>query len=95
MANWEYTIRNGKALHKAIESENIEAVVECLLKCYRELYDKLSEEDMDWRGYDIEDTIDILTVYHVSHDEDDEDDIDNYLDDFYDLCDELRAWITL
>lgn len=93
MANWEYTIRNGKALHEAISDGDIELVVKCLLKCYRELYDKLSEEDKDWRGYDIEDAIDILTVYHVSHD--DEDDIDDYLDDFYNLCDDLRAWITL
>ena len=95
MARWEYTITNGKALHEAIADGDIELVVKCLLKCYQELQSKLSEDDDAWKGYEIEDAIDILTVYHISHDDDDEDDIDNYLDDFYNLCDELRAWITL
>ena len=27
--------------------------------------------------------------------DEDEDDIDNYLDEFYNICDDLRAWITL
>ena len=91
MANWTYTITSGKALHTAIHNEDVALVVQCLLECYRELYRKLNDEDRDWRGYDIEDAIGCLEHY----DEDEDDDIDYYLDDFYNLCDELRAWITL
>ena len=93
MANWIYTIHNGKALHEAINNEDIQLVVKCLLRCYKELYSKLSEEDKDWKGFDIEDTIDILTYYNA--DPDDEDDVDYYLEEFYNICDDLRAWITI
>lgn len=93
MAKWEYTILKGKALRGAIESGDEQLVVKALLACYRELYAKLTDEDKEWKGYDIEDCIEILTYYE--HDPDDEDDVDYYLADFYDLCDELRAWITL
>ena len=57
------------------------------------MYAKLTDEDKDWRGFDIEDTIETLTYYDVCNAE--EDDIDYYLDEFYSLCDDLRAWITL
>ena len=93
MAKWEYVLTKGKALHCAIAKCNIELVVECLLECYKELYAKLTDEDKEWRGFDIEDTIETLTYYDVCNAEDD--DIDYYLDDFYNICDELRAWITL
>ena len=93
MANWIYTINSGKALHEAIDNEDEKLVVKCLLQCYKELYNKLSDEDKDWKGFDIEDTIEILTYY--SADPDDEDNVDYYLDEFYDLCDDLRAWITI
>jgi hypothetical protein len=92
MSKWVYTLTKGQALHNAIHKCNIELVVECLLECYKELYAKLTDEDKDWRGFDIEDAIEILT--HYEFDDDDEDDIDYYLDDFYNLCDDLRAWIT-
>ena len=90
MANWIYTIKGGKALHEAIESEDVQLVTKCLLKCYKELYDKLSEEDKEWKGFDIEDAIELLASY-----DEDSDDVDYYLDEFYDLCDDLRAWITI
>jgi hypothetical protein len=93
MAKWEYTLTNGKALHNAISKCNIELVVECLLECYKELYAKLTDEDKEWRGFDIEDAIETLTYFDA--DEAEDDDVDYYLDDFYNLCDELRAWITL
>lgn len=93
MTNWTYTITKGKALHQAIHDGDVQLVVKCLLACYKELYGKLTDEDKAWRGYDIEDSIEILSLYNVYPD--DEDDIDYYLDEFYDLCDELRAWITL
>lgn len=90
MANWIYTIKGGKALHEAINNEDEQLVVKCLLQCYRELYDKLTDEDKEWKGFDIEDQIDMLAAFSES-----EEDIDEYLDEFYDLCDDLRAWITI
>lgn len=93
MANWIYTIKGGKALHEAIENEDEQLVVKCLLQCYRELYGKLSDEDKEWKGWDIEDEIETLTHFDADCYEDD--DIDYYLDEFYDLCDDLRAWITI
>ena len=94
MAKWNYTIRGGKFLREAIDEGNINRVVSCLLQCYRELFNVLSEEDKDWKGFDIEDAIEIiaseaLEFYH------DEDEVDDYLEVFYDLCDELGAWVAI
>ena len=93
MANWNYTIRSGKTLHEAIDEGDSALVVSRLLQCYRELLNKLSDEDKDWKGFDIEDTIDILANYVI--DPDDEDNVDDYLEEFYDICDDVRAWIAI
>ena len=89
MANWDYTLRWGKHLHEAIEAEDVEMVVKCLIACYRELLNKLSDDDKDWYEFDIEDAI--FNLENFDYDED----IDEYLECFYDLCDELRAWVTI
>lgn len=89
MAQWDYTIKWGKQLHEAIYDEDAEMVVKCLIACYRELLNKLSDEDKDWKQFDIEDTI-----FNLEHFDEGED-VDDYLDYFYDLCDELRAWIAV
>lgn len=91
MSKWIYTINSGKALHEAINADDEQQTVKCLLQCYKELYDKLSDEDKEWKGWDIEDNMDSL----INIDLDDEDNINCALDDFYDICDDLRAWITL
>ncbi len=93
MAKWKYKLNSGSALREAIDNEDEEQVVKCLLLCYEELYSKLSDEDKEWKGYDIEDSIEILKFYVA--DPDDEDDVNYYLEDFYDICDELRAWIEV
>lgn len=91
MAKWNYTITSGTALREAINSEDTEQVVTYLVQCYQELLNKLSEEDKEWKQWDIEDTIEFL-----SGSEDlDEDDINYYLEEFYDLCDDLRAFVAL
>ena len=90
MANWIYTIKSGQALHEAISDKDEQLVVKCLLRCYKELYSKLSDEDKEWKGFDIEDAIELLASY-----DEDSDDVDYYLDEFYNLCDDLRAWITI
>ena len=93
MAQWNYTIKWGKQLREAITAEDTELVVRCLLACYRELLNKLSDEDKDWKQFDIEDTIENLTYYDA--DPDDEDDVNYYLEEFYDICDEIGAWIAI
>lgn len=93
MARWKYTINSGSALREAIDNEDLEQVVKCLLLCYRELLDKLDKWDEQDYEIDIQDSIGVLMAYELCPDEDDEDCIDDYLSDFYDLCDELRAWI--
>lgn len=89
MAQWDYTLRWGKQLREAIHEENTEMVVKCLIACYRELLNKLSDEDRDWYKDDIEDTI-----FNLEHFDEDED-IDDYLDEFYNICDDVRAWIAI
>ena len=91
MSKWIYTINSGKLLHEAIDSGDEQLAVKCLLACYKELYDKLSDEDKEWKGLDIEDYMDSL----VNIDLDDEDNINDALADFYDICDNLMAWIAL
>lgn len=93
MARWKYTLKSGSALREAIDNEDAEQVVKCLLLCYKELLDKLVGEDRKGFMWDIEDTINVLTLYEL--DPDDEDNINYYLEEFYDLCDELRAWIEV
>lgn len=91
MAQWNYTIRWGKQLREAICTEDEEMVVKCLIACYRELLNKLSDEDRDWKEFDIEDAVVCLENY----DEDDEDEIDYYLAEFYDICDDVGAWVSI
>ncbi len=93
MAKWNYTLRWGKQLREAIKAEDTTMVVKCLICCYRELLNKLSDEDMDDYKFDIEETIEILMFYEA--DPDDEDNVDYYLSEFYDMCDDLRAWVAV
>ena len=94
MAQWKYTIKSGKALREAIEDGDTDATIECLIKCFRELWEKLSEEDLEDYEIDIEEVVNALNVYMPS-DEDDTEIIDEYLDEFYRICDDVRAWISL
>ena len=93
MAMWKYTIQSGKALREAIYDGSTERTIQCLRQCYKELYDKMDKEDKEYYEYDIEDTLDILTNYE--EDPYDEDDLNYCLQDFYDICDSARAFITL
>ena len=88
MAQWNYTLKWGKQLHEAIYDEDVEMVVKCLIACYRELLNKLSDEDRDWKEFDIEEEIFCLENF------DEEEDVDDYLERFYDICDDVRAWVA-
>lgn len=95
MAMWKYTIEGGTALREAIDDGDTERTVKCLLQCYKELQNKLSDEDMEDYEYDIADTIGVLMLYKLSPDEDDEENINYYLAEFYDICDDVRAFVSL
>ena len=45
MAKWKYALNSGSALREAIDNDDVEQVVKCLLLCYQELLDKLDEWD--------------------------------------------------
>lgn len=89
MAKWNYTLRWGKQLREAIDDGDVEMVVKCLICCYRELLNKLPDEDKEWKQFDIEDAIFNLENF------DEGEDVDEYLEWFYDLCDELGAWVAM
>ena len=89
MAKWTCTLNWGKQLREAIDDGDVEMTVKCLICCYRELLNKLSDEDKEWKQFDIEDAIFNLENF------DDEEDVDEYLEWFYDLCDELDAWVAI
>ena len=95
MAHWKYTLNSGTALREAIDNEDVEQVVKCLLLCYNELLDKLDEWDEEDYEIDIHDSIGVLMAYELCPDEDDTDYINDKLTEFYDLCDELGAWVAL
>jgi hypothetical protein len=92
MAKWNYTLRFGTALREAIKDEDIEMIIKCLIACYRELLNKLSDEDRDWKEFDIEDAISSLECYDIYEECGD---VDDYLHEFYDICDDVRAWVTI
>ena len=97
MAKWKYTIKNGKALREAIEDGDSAATIECLMNCFNELWSLLDEEDLEDYDIDLENIVDTLSFWSAYHssDEDDTEIIDDYLAEFYDICDNVRAWITL
>lgn len=102
MAQWKYTLKNGKALRDAIEDgDDYGKVLDLLAACLKEInakfpdnYEDYSlEEDLD----DIEnqkDNLENYEEYGMTFD-DVEEEINYLLDKFYDLCDALRVWVGL
>lgn len=99
MAQWNYTLRFGKQLREAIYDDDTEMTVKCLIACYRELLNKLSDEDKDWYEYDISDAIEELSEYDPDYEDEDEEYgnsvLNHLLGKFYDICDDVRAWIAI
>lgn len=93
MAQWKYTINSGSDLRKAIIKGDTEGTLECLIRCFKELWNKLDDEDLEDYNEDLEDIINVLTEYNPS-DEEDTEMIDSYLEELYDICDAVRAWVA-
>lgn len=96
---WNYQLKSGKALRQAIDSGNPYDVLSKLEDAYSEIADNMSQ----WfSGEDLEDVIDDIDYVrdtldnYADYDMDEldaEDEVDGLLDQFYDLCDDLRIWI--
>lgn len=97
MARWKYKLNSGTALREAINNEDMEQVVKCLLFCYQELYKKLTVDDRADYLDDIEDAFAELSSYEPYDDDEEYEEyyLNEKLAEFYDLCDELRAWIEV
>lgn len=106
MVKWDYNLSSrGSQLRELIDSddsskENCENILDQIIVCCKYLQTKLSDEDKDWYGYDLEEMIedceDTKAYYLDEFDEDvNEDNINDVLRDFYDLMDTLRVWIPV
>lgn len=94
MTKWIYTINNGRDLREALEDEELEQAAQMLIACLEELQTKLSDEDKEWKGWDIEDLIERVTT-DIDYGDLDDDEFNDYLDEFYDICDDVCAWIEI
>ena len=95
---WDYELKSGNALRKAVEDEDYSEIQKQLINCYKELYDILPDEDFDLS--DVEDKIEDITILDTDESEvdsiEDLEDSWNYeLSDFYDFCDAYNVWIPL
>lgn len=90
MTRWKYMLNSGSALREAIDNENLEQTRECLLLCYKELLNKLSDEDAEIYRLDICDEYSSLEVCDL-----DEECLDDYLGRFYGICDDVGAFVRL
>lgn len=94
--NWKYKLKSGIALRDAICSEDLEQVVNCLLACCVELNRKLRGEDKSNYTLDIEDIYEGLAAFEINEsEEENEEAINDYLEQFYDICDSVGAWIEM
>lgn len=93
---WDYELKAGTALRKAIDAEDYAEIQKQLINCYKELYEILPDFDID----DVEDKIEDITILDTDESEvdsiEDLEDSWNYeLSDFYDFCDAYNVWIPL
>ena len=92
MANWNYTCKNGKALRNTIDGENTVKILKALINCYEEIRSMLKEDDS---LYDSDIEVSIYDIQdRLNGGDTEEDDVDILLEEFYDLCDEVRIWVA-
>lgn len=97
MKKWNYTLKTGTRLRKAINEENHEEILQLMIRAYREIinyfiYIGLTDEK------DFEDEFNYYTeniLLMLEDKEYDEDEINYELSDLYDLCDNNGIWIPL
>lgn len=91
MAQWKYTIEHGKALRAAIKDNSTIETIERLKDCCMELLGSLKNRDIDYFAEDLQDIMDELEDVDIY----DVDEINYYLNDFFDICNVIRAWVSI
>ena len=89
--DWKYELQSTDELMQAIDSEDYVGVINALRDCYQELLDVelITPEDFDNYTEDFD-------LYGDFSDWDDPESTVNYeLEQFYDLCDNIRAWVGI
>ena len=86
-ANWRYQLKAGTDLRNAITDEDPEDVLFALRAAYQELWERGFIDEDDYEQYSAE-----LDDFDTD-DEDIESSVNWELDQFYDLCDNLRVWV--
>lgn len=89
-ARWDYTLKCGSALRKAIHDGNVQEVINQLWNGYKELKQADIIDDWQYDSY----TEDLIDSEYWDEDEL-EDNADWALNNFYDLCDNANVWIPL
>lgn len=90
-SRWGYTLKCGKDLRSAIQSEDPREVLTQLERAYNELRTAGLIDDDDYESY----TEDFELYGDFSDWDDPEETIDYELSNFYDLCDNLGVWIDV
>ena len=88
---WDYNLQSGDELIQAIDSEDYVTVINALRDCYQELLDNdlITQDDFDSYTEDFD-------LYDDFSDWDDPESTVNYeLEQFYDLCDNIRVWVGI
>lgn len=98
---WVYTLKAGKPLRAAVNSEDYEAVIEQLKSCWREINREFPEQ---FDEYDLDDVLEELDnerdnvlnyeEYDMTY-EDVEDNINYQLSNLYDFCDAFNIWVEI
>lgn len=99
--NWTYTLKSGKSLRNAINSEDMSEVLRVLGDCWKEIHKKFPE---DYDGYELEsdldeienqlDNVENYEDYDMTY-EDVEDEVNYLIERLYDFCDSMRIWVDI
>ena len=105
MSKWEYDLGSrGKTLRELItegdsSKENCENILKQVINCCEYLQKKLTDEDEECYGYDLEEMIgdceDVKWYLEEDDEEFNEREINDILACFYDLMDTMRVWVSL
>lgn len=106
MNKWKYRLEStGKAFRESLTSEQETAatvieVYQRVIDCLNGLKHMLNNEDVEEWLYDIESMVEDLETACPEPDpdfdyEEQEENLNYYLNDFYNLCDNMRVWIGL
>lgn len=95
---WVYNLEAGPKIRRAINDEDVAGILRGLIDGYDELFAQgyIDEYDHDSWTADVADLLDDVESYRYPEDllDEFEDEVDFQLDEFYDLCDNLRVWVA-